>query len=113
MKCQEHTSIDRRDTDEKVLCSPSKVPLIIDRIQTALKSLYKMHGNFEVLSSDYIMSMEGVIEMKKYFDLHVKCPSLLTDCNQTYSVHGQCAESARYEVSVTSLPVEGEILRKK
>jgi hypothetical protein len=56
--------------------------------------------------------MEGEIQSKKYFGFQVKCPSLLTDFNLTCDVPSAYAQSARYDVSVTSLLWKARYSRK-
>jgi hypothetical protein len=43
--------------------------------------------------------MEAEIQKKIYSILQVKCPSLLTDRNQTYKICRECVENARCDVS--------------
>jgi hypothetical protein len=46
--------------------------------------------------------------VEKYFGVQVKCPSILTDFNGTYTVCNTCADSARYEFSVTPFQWKNE-----
>jgi hypothetical protein len=43
--------------------------------------------------------MENEIELRRYFVLKVQCPSLLTDCNKTYSIlgHGGCVLDLEFQ----------------
>jgi len=50
-----------------------------------------------------ICRIEAEMQMKTYFVLQVKCPSLLADRNQSCTISKKCAVSASYEVSGTSL----------
>jgi len=50
-----------------------------------------------------IHGIEGEIQWRKYFVLRVKCPSLLTDRNQTYTNCSACAENGRFEASESSM----------
>jgi hypothetical protein len=60
-----HHSNGRCDMDEKVLCFPSRMPFISDRIQPNLQS-----SQCEVCFN-YISPVEGEIQSKKYYGLQV------------------------------------------
>jgi hypothetical protein len=59
---------------KKVLCSPSKVPLIIDRIVTKLTELQLVSGECEVCSFRYTSLTEGEMQPKRYFVFQANYP---------------------------------------
>ena len=56
-----------QDTTGKVLCTPSKVPLINDQSESKLHHLWQMQGECEVCSFRKIPRMEAEIHAKRYF----------------------------------------------
>jgi hypothetical protein len=56
--------------------------------------------------------MEGEILTKRYFALQVKCPSLSADLKKNFTVSSPCAESSRYDISVTSHQVKARHRQK-
>ena len=84
MKLQEISLSRNSDIDDNVRRSTSKVPFIIDRPQPNLDSLKGMRGKLLIWSSRKFSPVEDEIQTKTYSDLQIKCPTLLTDLNQTW-----------------------------
>jgi hypothetical protein len=98
MQFQEHTS---RETYENLPFSPNKVAFIIDGSHTKLRLSQHMHGEWVLWSFRKITALER--EIKRYFALHVRCRSLLTDRNQSYLGFVKWVESEKEKISRNSL----------
>lgn len=62
-----------RETFDKVLCTPSKVPLIINRSQLNLLHSYRMHEKCEVLIFRKVPPIKAEIRPKRHAAVHVTC----------------------------------------
>lgn len=80
-----------RDTSVKVICCPSKFPLIIGRSQPNLASFLGNARRVQCVNFHENPRMEAEILPLWYFAFQAKCPSLESDRNQTDIVCRQCA----------------------
>ena len=93
MKFQLHPTNGQRDTDEMVVCFPSKVAFLTTCFKLVLFVAYArivgaMKSNLHVSNG-----RRGTDE--KYFAVQIKYPSLLTDFNQACHVCSECVASGR------------------
>jgi hypothetical protein len=103
MEFQENPSNGRQHTAERILCSPSKVTLIIDWSRWNLTVSWGMRAEWYKWNFRKISQTEDEIQPKRLFALQVKYPSLPTDRDQTYTFHRAWAKVVRYGDSVTFL----------
>ena len=115
VQCTQHTcrfSNGSRHSAEKVLCTPSTVPAILDRSQPNFHRLSHMRGKCGMWIFTKITSLKPEIQPKRYFVLEVKCPLLVTDRNQTYIMCSACVERARCELSGKSFQLKPKSSRE-
>ena len=89
--------MERRETAEKIFCSGSTVPFIIVRSKRKLQRLKSKCVYSYVWSVRKNPSNENLKYRRgegNYF--HLKCPSLMTDWNQTYKAYRACAVTAMW-----------------
>jgi len=89
----------KRDALKKVLCTIRKVPFFFDRSSRNLKHLCHILRKWYVNIFGQMLWMEGEIFRRKYFVQSVKCRSLLTDLNETYTTCVECSKSNMFTVS--------------
>jgi hypothetical protein len=97
MILQENPSSGTRDTRERVHCHSCKVPFIIDGLQPILHRLSGMCVKWHKWFFRKIPPVEAEIHKRRYIAIQVKCPLVLTDCNQSDVVCIECAWNARCE----------------
>ena len=95
-----------RQSAEKVLYTPSTVPVILDRSQPNFHRLSRVRGKCGAWIFTKITALKPDIQPKRNIVLEVKCPLLVTDRNQTYIMSSACVERARCEFSGKSLQLK-------
>jgi hypothetical protein len=57
-----------------------------------------VRGEYLIWFFRKIPQMEDEIQLSKYLDLQVKCPSLMTDRDETYTFCREWIQGAKYRV---------------